>query len=472
MAQIPILNGSLTDENADFRTSYPRNLTPVPKAQGISAGYLRPSEGIVSWTTGQGADRGAIRWNDVCYRTSGSKLISLDTDGNVTVIGDVGGSSTQVSMDYSFDRLGVLSDGNFYYWDTSTLTQVTDVDLGTIIDFIWVDGYFMGIDGENIVITELTDPTSVDPLKYGASEVDPDPQIAILKLINEPHVINRYTIEAYDNIGQVSATALFPFQRIEGALITKGAIGTHACCLFRDTIAFVGGGRNDSIAVWMGRNGQTVKISTREIDQVLAGFTEAQLSTAVCETMVDEGFEQLHIRLSDRTLVYDASASETVGEPVWFELSGALTGSSRHLCGNRVWCYGKWIVGDPTASQIGYLSPTVGTQWGSEIGWEFSTGILYNQSMNAIIHELELVALTGRTDLSTSPTISMEFSDDGVTWSTPRSISVGAIGDRTKRLRWMGIGVIRNWKIVRFKGSSDSHLAFARLEARIEPLAY
>ena len=472
MSQIPILNGSFTDENADFRTSYPRNLTPVPKAQGISAGYLRPSEGIVSWTTGQGADRGAIRWQDVCYRTSGSKLISLDTDGNVTVLGDVGGTDSQVSMDYSFDRLGILSDGTFWYWDTSTLTEVTDVDLGTIIDFIWVDGYFMGVDGEYIIVTELTDPTAVDPLKYGSSEVDPDPILGIHKLDNEPHVVNRYSIEAFDNIGQTTGTTVFPFQRIEGAMISKGAIGTHASCVFQEAIAFVGGGRNESVAVWIGRNGQTAKISTREIDQVLAGFTETELSQAVCEVMVDEGFDQLHIRLEDRTLVYDAAASAIVGEPVWHELSAALTGSSRHLCGNRVWCYGKWIVGDPTTSQIGYLSPTVGTQWGNEIGWEFSTGIMYNDSMMAIIHELELVALTGRTDESTSPTISMELSADGETWSNPRSISVGAIGDRTKRLRWLGVGLIRNWKIVRFRGSSDSHLAFARLEARFEPLAY
>ena len=45
--QIPILNGIFTDEAADFRTSYPRNLIPVPKQEGISAGYLRPEAGAL-----------------------------------------------------------------------------------------------------------------------------------------------------------------------------------------------------------------------------------------------------------------------------------------------------------------------------------------------------------------------------------------------------------------------------------------
>lgn len=470
--QIPILNGSFTDGNSDFRTSYPVNYVPVPKQQGISNGYLRPAEGIESWTTGQGADRASIRWNDVNYRVSGSKLISIASDGTVTVLGDVGGTVNQCSMDYSFDRLGVLSDGNFYYWNGSTLTQVTDPDLGTIIDFIWVDGYFMGVDGENIIVTELTDPTQIDALKYGSSEVDPDPILGIHKLRNEPHVVNRYTIEAFDNIGQTSSTALFPFQRIDGAQITKGAVGTHASCVFQDSIAFVGGGRNDSIAVWIGRNGETAKLSTREIDQVLAGYTDAQLSQIVCETMVDEGFSQLIIRLPDRTLVYDASSSAVMQQPVWFELSGAARGSGRHLCSNRTWCYGKWIVGDPTASRIGYLTPSTGNQWGSEVGWEFSTGIVYNASQRAIIHELELVALTGRTSETTSPRIWCEQSDDGETWSNPRFINCGVAGNRSQRLRWLGMGMVRNWKIMRFSGSTDSHLSFARLEARIEGLSY
>ena len=47
MAQIPILQGIFTDAGADFRTSLPMNLMAVPKTTGISAGYLRTSEGMI-----------------------------------------------------------------------------------------------------------------------------------------------------------------------------------------------------------------------------------------------------------------------------------------------------------------------------------------------------------------------------------------------------------------------------------------
>ena len=46
--QIQILNGIYTDNGPDLRTAYPVNMVPVPKQSGISNGFLRPGDGIVS----------------------------------------------------------------------------------------------------------------------------------------------------------------------------------------------------------------------------------------------------------------------------------------------------------------------------------------------------------------------------------------------------------------------------------------
>ena len=79
--QVPILNGIYSDEAADFRTSYPRNMVPVPKDQGISKGYLRPADGILTFGTGPGIDRGAVNWNGICYRVMGNNLVSVGATG-------------------------------------------------------------------------------------------------------------------------------------------------------------------------------------------------------------------------------------------------------------------------------------------------------------------------------------------------------------------------------------------------------
>ena len=466
--QIPILNGIYTDNGPDIRTSYPVNLVPVPKKSGISNGFLRPGDGLVANGTGPGIDRGGINWNGVCYRVMGTKLVTVASNGAVTVLGDVGGPvNTLVSFDYSFDRLAIASGGRLYYWN-GTLTQVTDPDLGVVLDVVWVDGYFMTTDGTSLVVTELTDPTQVNPLKYGSSEVDPDPVVALLKLRNEIYALNRNTIEVFDNVGG----DFFPFQRIDGAQIQKGVIGTFGCCVYLETVAFLGSGRNEQPGIDLGANATAQKISTQEIDILLLNYTEAQLATVKLEARNDKNHQHLYVHLPDRTIVYDAAASEALGEQVWFTLTTSQVGFSQYRARNLVWAYDKWLAGDPQSSTIGYLVQDIGSHWGQIVRWEFGTLIAYNEGNGAIFNELELVALTGRVALGVDPIISTSYSVDGLAWSQDRPIRVGTTGSTKKRLAWFQQGHMLNWRIQRFRGDTQAHLSFARLEAQIEALAY
>ena len=466
--QIPILNGIYADNTPELRTAYPVNMVPVPKKSGISNGFLRPGDGIVANGTGPGIDRGGINWNGTCYRVMGTKLVSVASNGTVITLGDVGGPvNTLVTMDYSFDRLAIASGGRLYYWNGS-LTQVTDADLGLVIDVVWVDGYFMTTDGEFLIVTELSDPTQVNPLKYGSSEVDPDPVVALLKLRNEVYALNRNTIEVFDNVGG----ELFPFARIDGAQVQKGVIGTQACCVYIERIAFLGSGRNEAPGIYVGAAATTQKISTQEIDNLLLQYTEAQLATVKLEARNDKNHEHLYVHLPDRTIVYDASASEALGEQVWFTLTTAVVGFAQYRARNLVWCYDKWLVGDPQSSAIGYLVQTTGHHWGQQVRWEFGTLIVYTDGNGVIFNALELVSLTGSVALGTNPQISTSYSVDGQSWSQDRSITIGTTGNTVKRLAWFQQGHMRNWRIQRFRGDSDAHVSFIRLEAQIEALAF
>lgn len=461
--QIPVLNGIYTNEQSDFRTSYPRNMVPVPKQNGISTGYLRPADGIVLDGAGPGVDRGGIEWNGSCYRVMGTKLVRINADGSNAVLGDVGGSG-QVTLDYSFDRLAIASSGKLFYWDGSTLTQVTDADLGTVIDFCWVDGYFLTTDSTSLVVTELTDPTSVNPLKYGSSEADPDPVVAILKLRNEIYALNQHTIEVFQNVGG----SLFPFQRVAGAQMQRGCLGTFACAVFLESIAWLGNGRNEQPAVWLGNNGQTAKISTREIEQIISSYTGEQLTGVVMEARVADGHQFLYLHLPDQTLVYDGAGSQAVGEPVWFTLTSGAAYPGQYLARNFVWCYGRWLCGDPSNARHGHLTNELSSHWGDLNSWEFGTTIVYNEGRGAVFHEIELVCLTGRVDVDANPVISTAYSLDGETWSQERSRPAGRQGERIKRIAWLQQGFMRHWRVQRFKGTSDSHISVARLEARVE----
>ena len=465
--QIPILDGIFTDSSPNFRTSYPVNLVPVPKSTGISEGYLRPADGIVKTGDGPGANRGGLNWNGTLYRVMGTDLVSVAQDGTVTTIGDVG-SGDRVTMTYSFDYLAIASGGRLYLYDGSSLAQVTDVDLGVALTVVWVDGYFMTTDGEFLVITELNNPFAVDPLKYGSSEADPDPVKALLKLRNEIYALNRHTIEVFDNLG----TTGFPFQRITGAQIQKGTLGTHTCCVFSEAIAFMGSGTNESISVYLGANGSASKIATREIEEILAGYTEAQLSTSFMQERTEGAHVFLEIHLPDQTLVFDAAGSAALQQPVWFILRTSLVGLGRWAVCDAVWAYNRWNVCKPGETDVGYLDKNIASHWGETIGWEFGTIILYNESRGAIVHELELVSLTGRVQPGADPTVWTSYSTDGLTYSVEKAARVGTLGQYNKRIVWLQQSSMRNWRLQKFRGTSAAQIAMARLEARVEPLSF
>lgn len=460
--QIPVMNGVYSDKVSDLRTSYPVNLIPVPKENGISQGYLRPAEGVVHIADTSDIDRGGINWNGVQYRVIGDGLFRVNKDNTIENVGIVKGIG-QATMVYSFDYLAIASQGALYLYDGVTVRQVTDGDLGVVKDVLWVDGYFMTTDGEFLAVTELNDPFAVNPLKYGSAEIDPDPVMAIEKIHNEVYAVGRYTIEVFDNTGG----DLFPFSRIEGAMVPRGTLGTYTCCNMGGALFFVGSGRSEQVAVYVAGAGDSQKISMREIDQVLAGYTEAVLSECLLESRVLAGHQWLYFHLPDQTLVYDLAASGATQTPIWFTLKTNGQYSAR----NFVWCDDRWTVGHTSQNKLGAITNDVSSHWGERVDWEFGTTILYNESFGALFHRLELVALTGNIDFDKKPTICTQYSVDGETWSTERFINAGGYAQRAKRLVWMQQGHMRNWRIQRFKGNSDARISIIRLEAQIEPLS-
>ena len=463
--QVPIIHGIGADSAGEFRTSYPTNLIPVPKAQGISNGYLRPAEGIDQIGAGPGADRGGINWNGTHYRVMGSKLCSVTKAGAVTVLGDVG-SGGDVTMDYGFGRLAIASGGHLYYWDGSSLSMVTDADLGTVVDLRWIAGYYMTTDGTSLIVTELSDPMAVNPLKYGSAESDPDPIKAVDELRNEAYAFGRYTVEVFQNVGGAN----FPFQRVDGAQVAKGIIGTHMYCSLGNTFAFTGSGRGEAPGVYMMVPGDVQKISTREIDRILSDYSEDVLAQCSMECRVDLNHQTVYINLPDQTLAFDTMGSKAVDELMWYRLSSGVNNLAQYKGQGLVWCYDQWNVADPVSGAIGVLSDSTGDHFGQAVGWQFDTQIMYADGNAAILHEIEMVALSGRVKADADPVVFTSYSTDGETWSQERPAYAGKQGQRNKRICWRSQGKVNPWRIQRFRGTSDAHLSIARLEVQVEPL--
>jgi hypothetical protein len=458
MTAVPLLSGVQGSETAEFKTVYPLNLEPVVIDSKISKGQLKAVPGAVQAGTGPGADRGGIEWNGVHYRVMGTQLCQIAASGVVTQLGDVG-SGGRCRFDYSFTRLAINSGDRLYYYDPSGgLIQVTDTDLGAVVDMMWIDGYFMTTDGTYVVVTELSDATSVMPLKYGSAEEDPDPITGLLKYRNEAYIVGRHTIQLFKDVGGNG----WPFQTVgNGTTIPAGAVGPKAKCLIGEGFAFVGGGRNEALNVFVAGQAEAKAIGCPELCEKLDALPDP--SVVELEQRASDTERRLLVHLPDETWAYLLHASADVSAPVWYRLK---TDDDGYRCRNAVLANGKWWVGDTQSGAVGYLTDENRLHFGIDPGWSFDCGFLYNQSLGAIVDSVELVGLPGRGG---DGAVFLSMTEDGETFSAERSV-ISKSADRKKRIAWRPHRRIRNYLGLRFRGFGSALPGIASCEVKARPL--
>lgn len=466
MTQLTLVNGIKASAKAGFEVEYPTNAEPVPVDTNISKGFLRTPPGTQGMGNGPGIDRGGINWEGTLYRVMGDRLGSVAQDGTFTDLGYVGNDGLPVSLDYSFTDLSIGSNGSLYYWNAADgLRQVTDLDLGTVLDHIFVAGYFMTTDGESLVVTELNDPMAVDPLKYGSSETDPDPVTGLILIEpgSEVYALNRYTIDPFQNRGGNG----FPFAIVNSGTIPKGCVSRSAKCHYLESFAFVGSGRNEALGVYLANSGSVDKLSTRTIDKILAEVSDP--TKIILEAVMYEDEQRLLVHLPDQTLVFCAAASALVGEKVWYYRKA---GKGRALRPRfHVNVYDGWYVGDNDTSAIGKLDFTISTDFGEQNEGYLYTYLVYNEGKGAICHSLELTGQPGRIPFGTQGTVFVSKSLDGESWSEERPVSTGGFGQRSIRAQIRPHWKMSNYMGLRYRWLDSSIATWARLEAEFEGLS-
>lgn len=459
--QLSLVSGVVSNEQAEFELSHPLNLEPIIINSKISNGQLRTAVGAVEIGQGPGVDRGAISWNDVCYRVMGRELVKVEPNGSVSSIGFVEGEGP-VTLDYSFDRLIIRSGQSLFYWDGTVLLQVIDPDLGACIDVMWIDGYTMSTDGQYVVVTELSNPFEVKPTKYGSAEADPDPITGLIKVSDEAYVVGRHTIQVFQNVGGNG----FPFATIKGATIPYGCVSPSAKTPYGRSFAFVGSGKGEALGVYVAGQGTASKISSRAVDDWLSSLSDP--AAIVCERRVARDELRLLVHGPTETWVYLAKASEAAGEPIWYRAQSGRGAAYRLRYATNV--YGRTMVGDLASAKLGYLTTAESSHFGDAAEWAFEAGLVYNQAKGAIIDRVELVGMSGRGNEPNGASAFMSMSRDGRVWSAERAVSLGRKGERTKRIEWRPHARMRAYLAFRFRGYSRALAGFAACEVTARAL--
>lgn len=453
--EIPFNKGTKSDLDGDFRTTLPVNYIAVPADNP----YMRSAPGVTKLAELEGVSRGG-HWNERLkshFRVNGSALYSVSANGSFESIGVIPGFG-QVSMPYSFNTQAIINDGSLYLYDGTDLKLVTDIDLGAVFDGVWIDGYYWMTDGEFIVISELTDESEVDPLKYGSSEYSPDPIVGVGKTSdNKGIAFNRYTVEYFVNRG----TEGFPFQRVAGRAVKGGLVGTHAKCEVAGTYAILGGAKGENVSVHMLGTGRLDKIASREVDEIIKTYSDNELAGSYLESRGEDGHTFVIVHLPNDTLMCDLSTAEwtilksgALGDDVWRCINGVLDVRS-----------GKWVYGDKLGGYLGELTESASSQYGIIAEGMIYTPIVYLNGVS--ISEMSIKNLPGRGAIGENPRAFFSMSKNGLTWGQEHSFGLGGRGEYNKQFIVRALGYVEDYFSLRIRIANETPTAFTKMNLEV-----
>lgn len=461
--QINIVRGDKVSQDTDYRDSLPVNMYAVNKQILGAVGYMLCYPGLTLIEEGQGIDR-AANYNERFsqhYRVSGTRLVRLNENDSVDNLGEITGTK-QASMPYSFNTQAIITDGKMWLYSPSGgLVETTDPDLGSPIDGVWVDSYYFLTDGEYLYHTDLTDESSIDPLKFATSEFSPDPTKGLaLTQDNKVAVFNRYSLEYFVNV----ATANFAFQRVETRAQKIGIVATHAKCESGGNFFIVGGRREESLGVHVIGLGENAKVSTREIDKLLAEYSEPDLADIRMESREEDNNFLILIHLPNETLLFNETISKTLGSSAaWSILKTDIAGTTpyRGINGAFDANRGYWVYGDKYNSNIGKLDNTTFGHYGEAIEWELTTPLIKLEE--ASIDQLEAETIPGH-NIANDASVAISITYDGLTYGKEWFQLYSDPHDYGKRFIINRLGHIENYFGLKLRAATTSRMSFAAVK--------
>lgn len=368
------------------------------------------------------AIRGQHRMGTVLYAIAGTTLYSIDSAGVETPLGTIPGTKPARMVDNGTQL--AIHDGDTTGYVLSSGTLTIPVDLGSVTDVAYIDGYFVWTiyNSDQFIISGIDDGLSYDPLDVATAEGSPDNLVGIVNDHRELLLFGGTTgATPSTEIWVDTGNADFPFERQGNAFIERGCIDKDSIVKFDNATWFVG---DDRIAYRM--NGYTPqRVSTHAVERTLA-----QASWFRAFTYTQEGHKFYCLNTDAGSWSYDVATS------AWAERESI--GLNYYRLGCAAEAYGKSLVGDNQTGKIYELDLDSYTENGSAIPLTIELPPIGDGVNRLTLYSFETFMETGVGDLvTTAPQAILSFSKNGGrSWSTEMWRTMGAQGEYSTRAVW------------------------------------
>lgn len=386
---------------------------------------------------GLGPIRGFCEHVGVLYAVSGDELYSVAEDGTTALIGGgITGGTMPVAMSSNGTQLCVV-DGTYgfiYNSTTGVYQQIVNANFFSAHTVTFFDQYFVFERSGTayVFLSGLLDGLSYNSLDTAAAEVQPQDVLATVNQQESLLVFSTGHIETWYDSG----AANFPFQRVDGGTIERGLAAHHAVVKEDNSVFFLG----DDVVFYRLDGVLPRRISTHAIEAEWQSYDT--VADAVCWSQTFNGHKWVFVTFptGNATWVYDI-ATGLWHQRVSYDINGNSLGRWVGNCAIRI--YERDFVGSAYTGQIGYVDPTVFSEFGNIFPMTLTSPPTHQDRKRVFYANFEVDMETGVGIVSgqgSDPQAMLQWSNDGSrSWSTLQPWrSIGAIGATQTRVRWAG----------------------------------
>ncbi len=426
-----------------------------PNKDGTFA-RVRRSPGLTSeYDIGLGPIRGMFEIQGELFVVSRNLLYKVDTDDNITELGDVGGSTTRVYMAANGaddNQVFINSDGNGYIYDENAITplqQITDPDfsgglgVASLNQILWVPRP----NSNTLQGSSTADGLTWEATRRVSAEQDPDYLVQAIRLTSALWLMGKGSCEYWQTD---TSDTTNPIRPVAGATIERGVGADNSIATWQNNAFWLA----DDLTVWQIAGNQATKISDINLEYAIRGdgkkpgYTRPQSAVGF---FIDHPVHKQYVLTfpSDAvTWVYDVTTG------LWHTREsndiGRWRASESALFNNKV------LVGDYRLGKIWLYTAEVYTEDGETLKYQIVPPAIRNKENDMTIESVELFMEVGVGDISAvntfgilkenpiTPLVQVEYSKDGgASWQSKPDVSLGRVGDRDIRVKSRLFGRVR-----------------------------
>lgn len=394
-------------------------------------------------------------------------LFSVSPQGIRTQLGILNTRFGTVGVRIGLNQL-VIVDGSYgyvYSLQTKVFSRITDDYFQGSYTVEYIGGYFsfIALNSQEFYISAFEDATTGDPLDFASANQSPD------KLVGQKTTSNIiwYLGEDSGEIWQLDPQAtLFALERNTGASLDVGLLGAFTTVNLDETIFFLGRDRRGAGLIYKLSGVSPVRVSTQAIEEkiqeAISAGNDLTKSIAYGYQQAGHSFYVLQVPGLDTTLCYDAATQQ------WHERAELIDGEFKPHRGNYyAYCYGRHLVAGDDGI-INEYDVDANTNAGDPLCRTRTSPHYASPQLDRLFFsrfELDCVVGYGKSG-QTQANVMLRYSNDGgFSWSSWRTATLGAVGQKSARARFLrcGSGRDRVWEV---RTSDD--VPFAIINAVIE----